>query len=216
MAVVGPGVGTATLANPGGNVTQLLINSPSFAPPINAGLAALGAPPGTTLYAQFLRDQQTIVDSGDPINYVALATVAHPIHLLQVVGGTPPPAGCTPSVPPPTNCPDQVVPNSATQALITASAHLPTGTAAPLIRIPAPAAPGPVAITGPVYVNFIEGDHGSIIDGKVLPVTIEMQAESITFAGGSLPPDPAIGFPGFPATPPGTTMFIGNPLVIQP
>jgi pimeloyl-ACP methyl ester carboxylesterase len=215
MAVVGPGVGTATLANPGGNVTQLLINSPSFAPPINAGLAALGAPPGTTLYAQFLRDQQTIVDSGDPINYVALATVAHPIHLLQVVGGTPPPAGCTPSVPPPTNCPDQVVPNSATQALITGSAHLPTGTAAPLIRIPAPAAPGPVAITGPVYVNFIEGDHGSIIDGKVLPVTIEMQGEAITFAGGPLPPDPAIGFPGFPPTTPGSTIFIGNPGVIQ-
>jgi pimeloyl-ACP methyl ester carboxylesterase len=215
MAVVGPGVGTATLANPGGNVTQLLINSPSFAPPINAGLAALGAPPGTTLYAQFLRDQQTIVDSGDPINYVALATVAHPIHLLQVVGGTPPPAGCTPSVPPPTNCPDQVVPNSATQALITGSAHLPTGTAAPLIRIPAPAAPGPVAITGPVYVNFIEGDHGSIIDGKVLPVTVEMQGEAITFAGGPLPPDPAIGFPGFPPTTPGSTIFIGNPGVIQ-
>jgi hypothetical protein len=49
----------------------------------------------------------------------------------------------------------------------------------------------------------------------VLPVTIEMQGEAVTFAGGSLPPDAAIGFPGFPAQPPGTTIFIGNPLVIQ-
>ena len=216
MAAVGPGVTTATLANPGGNLTQLLSTSPSFAPAINAGLAAQGATPGTTLYAQFLRDQQTIVDSGDPVNWVALATAAHPIHLLQVVGATPPPAGCTPAAPPPTNCPDQVVPNSSTRALITASAYLPTGTPGrPLTRIPAPAASGPVAITGPAYVNFIQGDHGSIIDGKVLPVTVEMQGEAITFAGGSLPPEPAIGFPGFPATSPGTTIFIGNPGVIQ-
>jgi pimeloyl-ACP methyl ester carboxylesterase len=217
MAVVGPGVDTATLANPGGRLPQILTTSPSFAPQINAGLEAQGVVPGTTLYADFFRDIQTLWDAGDPVSYVGLATAMHPIHLLQVVGGTPPPANCTPNAPPPDNCPDQVVPNATTQALVTASAYLPpTGAAGvPLTRIPAPAAPGPVAITGPVYVNFIEGDHGSIIDGKVLPVTIEMQAESITFAGGSLPPDPAIGFPGFPATPPGTTMFIGNPTVIQ-
>jgi pimeloyl-ACP methyl ester carboxylesterase len=218
MGVVGPGVGTATLANPGGLLPQILTTSPSFYPEVNAGLEAQGVFPGTTLYANFFRDIQTLWDAGDPVNYVGLATATHPIHLLQVVGATPPPANCTPNAPPPNDCPDQVVPNATTQALITASAYLPpTGAAGVVLtRIPAPAAPGPVPITGPVYVNFIEGDHGSIIDGKVLPVTIEMQAESITFAGGSLPPDPAIGFPGFPATPPGTTMFIGDPAVIQP
>jgi pimeloyl-ACP methyl ester carboxylesterase len=216
MALAGPAVGTATLANPGGRIPGILTESPSFAPKVNAGLEAQGLIPGTTLYANFWRDIQTLWDAGDPVNYVALATATHPIHMLQVVGASPPPAGCTPNVPPPVNCPDQVVTNTSTQALITASAYLPTGAAgAPLTRIPAPAAPGPVPITGPVYVNFIEGDHGSIIDGKVLPVTIEMQGEAITFAGGPLPPAPAIGFPGFPATPPGTTIFVGNPSVIQ-
>ena len=223
MAVVGPwsattgGVDTATLANPGGKLTVLLTDSPSFAPTVNAGLEAQGVFPGTTLYANYFRDIQTLFDAGDPISYIGLVTATHPTHLIQVVGGTPPPANCTPNAPPPVNCPDQVVINAATEALITASAYLPPAGSAgvPLMRIPAPAAPGPVAITGPVYVNFIEGEHGSLIDGKQLPVTIEMQAESITFAGGSLPPDPAIGFPGFPATPPGTTMFIGNPTVIQ-
>ena len=37
---------------------------------INAGLAAAGFPPGTSLYAQFFRDAQAIVDAGDGCNYV--------------------------------------------------------------------------------------------------------------------------------------------------
>ena len=32
------------------------------------------------------------------------------------------------------------------------------------------------------YVNFIQGDHGSIIDFKVPAVTYEMQGEMISFA----------------------------------
>ena len=63
-----------------------------MAPQINAGLEAQGLTPGTTLYAQFFRDSQTVIDAGDPINYISLATAQHPIHLLQVVGSTPPPA----------------------------------------------------------------------------------------------------------------------------
>jgi hypothetical protein len=218
MAVVGPGVSTATLANPGGRLSQILITSPSFAPQINAGLEAQGLIPGTTLYADFWRDIQTLWDAGDPVNYVGLATATHPIHLLQVVGGTPPPANCTPSAPPPNNCPDQVVPNATTQALITASAYLPpTGAAGvPLTRIPAPAAPGPVSITGSVYVSFIEGDHGSIIDDKVPAVTAEMQIEALSFVGSPIPPNPANPFfPGCPPSSPGTLICVFDPLVIQ-
>ncbi len=78
---------TATLAMPGGELANLLRESPTFAPQINAGLAAQGVSQGTTLYEQFFRDAQTAVDSGDPVNFIAQATALHPIHLIQVVGG---------------------------------------------------------------------------------------------------------------------------------
>jgi hypothetical protein len=186
---------TATLAMPGGQLANLLRESPTFAPQINAGLAAQGVSQGTTLYEQFFRDAQTAVDSGDPVNFIANATALHPIHLIQVVGGG-------------SSLPDQVVPNSATQRLIVASSYGP----AALTRIPAPAAPGPVQSAGGfrAYVNFVVGDHGSIIDPTASPAaTQQMQAESITFTG-----QPIVGF--FPGTPPGTTMLIANPTVIQP
>jgi hypothetical protein len=105
---------------------------------------------------------------------------------------------------------DQVVPNSATQRLIDA---------ATLSRIKAPSMPGPV--TNPSgfrsYVNFIVGDHGSIIDPTAsLAVTTEMQAEAITFAGAPVPPIPQLSFAGFPAAAPGTAVLVLNPPVIQP
>ena len=96
---VSPAVNTATLSVPGGLVTQLLLDSPSFAPRINAGLQAQGLLPGTTLYAQFFRDAQNVIDAGDPVNYIADAAASKPILLHQVLG-------------------DIVVPNSATQRLI--------------------------------------------------------------------------------------------------
>jgi|SRR5579863_1220990 len=186
-------VSTGTLASPGGNVTQLLLNSPTFAPVINAGLEAQGLIPGTTLYAQFFRDAQNAVDSGDPISYVAQAAALHPIHLLQVVGG----GG---------SLPDQVVPNSATAALIKASAYGPV----PLSQIKASQAPivnVAAGIRG--YVNFTQGDHGSIIDDVVPAVTAEMQTEAISFTGAPIPPA------GIPANTPGSTLLIANPTVIQ-
>ncbi|MEA3182248.1 MAG: hypothetical protein QOI59_5771 [Gammaproteobacteria bacterium] len=190
-------VSTATLAMPGGGLSQLLIDSPTFGPRIVAGLAAQGLMQGTTLFEQFLRDAQTAVDSGDPLNFIAAAAAQHPIHLLQIVGSAASP-------------PDQVVPNSATQRLIDAAA---------LARIHAPAAPGPV--TNPngfrAYVSFVVGDHGSIIDPTAsLATTTEMQGEAITFAGAPVPPIPQLSFPGFPATPPGSAILVLNPVVIQP
>jgi pimeloyl-ACP methyl ester carboxylesterase len=190
-------VSTATLAMPGGGLTYLLRDSPTFGPRIIAGLEAQGLVQGTTLFEQFLRDAQTVVDAGDPLNYIAAAATNHPIHLLQIVGSESSP-------------PDQVVPNSATQRLINAAA---------LVRIPAPALLGPVTNANGfrAYVNFVIGDHGSIIDPTAsLAVTMEMQAEAITFAGAPVPPIPQLSFPGFPATRPGTAILVLNPPVIQP
>jgi hypothetical protein len=201
----------ATLANAGGNWALLAQTSPSFSPAVLAALEAKGLVPGTTLFAQFWRDVQTIVDSGDPINYIALATAQHPIHMMQVVGTTPPPAGCSPSPPMP-GCPDQTVPNPATQALITASAYGPAGAAGALSRITAGQAPV-VTIPGGIrgYVNFIDGYHASLIDPSVsAAVTVEMQTEAISFTGAPIPPA------GIPANPPGTTLLLANPAVIQP
>jgi len=106
-----------------------------------------------------------------------------------------------------------VVPNSATQRLITASAY----GADVLTRIPAPASPGVVTSnsgTPPglrAYVNFLAGDHGSIIDPTAsAAVTAEMQGEAISFTGVAIPPA------GVAANTPGTTLLIANPTVIQP
>jgi pimeloyl-ACP methyl ester carboxylesterase len=187
-------VGTATLAMPGGGLANLLRDSPTLGPRIIAGISAQQ---GTTAFEQRMRDLQTVLDSGDPVNYIAAAASQHPIHLLQIVGS-------------PLSPPDQVVPNSATQRLIDA---------ATLSRIRAPSTPGPVANPSGFrsYVNFIVGDHGSIIDPTAsLAVTTEMQAEAITFAGAPVPPIPQLSFAGFTAAPPGTAVLVLNPPVIQP
>jgi pimeloyl-ACP methyl ester carboxylesterase/uncharacterized protein YdbL (DUF1318 family) len=165
---------TASGAMPGGGIAQLLRESPSFGPRITAGLVAQGLTPGTTLFDQFFRDAQTAVDSGDPLNYVTAAVALRPYHLIQIVGG-----GAV--------LPDQVVPNSATQRLITAAA------------IPKVATAGPNAVSRG-YVNFIVGDHGSILSPAAsLAATVEIQRQIVTFAASD-----------------GTTILVSNPAVIQP
>ncbi|MGH8369807.1 MAG: hypothetical protein ACRESC_02385, partial [Gammaproteobacteria bacterium] len=76
----------ATLANPGGNITNLLLNSDEFAPIINAGLQSEGVVAGTQFYDDFFRDAQTVIDAGDPANYAVAASAIHPIHMIEVVG----------------------------------------------------------------------------------------------------------------------------------
>jgi hypothetical protein len=119
---------------------------------------------------------QTVLDSGDPWNFIAAAAATHPIHLIQVVGSTPQPAGCNPNSPPPTGCSDQVVPNDATARIIAAGgftqAH-PPGAAGPALH---------------AFVNFTAGVHASFVDPRVDPaVTQEMQLEAISFTGQPIP-----------------------------
>jgi pimeloyl-ACP methyl ester carboxylesterase len=190
-------VSTGTLAMPGGGLPYLLRDSPTFGPRIVAGLEAQGLVQGTTLFEQFLRDAQTVVDSGDPLNYIAAAATRHPIHLLQIIGSA-------------SNPPDQVVPNSATQRLIDAAA---------LARIPAPHATGLVTNANGfrAYVNFVAGGHGSIIDPTASKlVTTEMQAEAISFTGAGIPPIPQIWPQTTPPTTAGTSILVLLPPVIEP
>ena len=157
---------TGELANAGGGIAQTIFDSPAFGPRLKAGLGAQGITEGSTLYAQFIRDAQTAVDAGDPINYIASASAARPLLLLQVVGGGTLPSGAaSPS--------DQVVVNSATQRLIDA------------LGLPRISTPGLNGVSRG-YVNFLFGDHGSIIDPtSSLATTREMQAESISFVNSS-------------------------------
>jgi hypothetical protein len=150
-------VKTATLAMPGGKLSNLLIDSATFGPRITAALGAKGLAPNTTLFNQFLRDVQNAVDSGDPFNYIGAAAAARPIHLIQVVG---PPS-------------DAVVPNNATARLILAGNLTKVST------------PGPNFNAGGyrAYVNFTAGDHSSILSPAAsLAATVEMQTETVVFA----------------------------------
>jgi len=69
LHAVEPEIKTAVLNVPGGYISQLLTNSPTFAPVVNAGLAENGLYPGTPEYSQFWLLAQTVIDSADPINY---------------------------------------------------------------------------------------------------------------------------------------------------
>ncbi|MDF3020998.1 MAG: Extracellular lipase, Pla/cef family [Steroidobacteraceae bacterium] len=179
---------TMAFAVPGGGLAELLRDSVQFGPRINAGLQAQGLLPGTSLYNQFMRDVQAIVDAGDSLNYVTAAANGRAIYFSQMVGGTPPPPN-----------PDQVIPNSATQRLITAL----QAAGVDFRRVP----PGPWVGSG--YVNFVAGDHGTLLSPAAsLAATAEMQTEVVTFTASGNPPVPG------PA--PSPTILVTNGAVVQP
>ena len=170
LAADGKKIVAATLASPGGDIGQMLLNSPTFAPQINAGLEAAGITPGTQFYADYFRSAQAVIDDGDPANYAAAATANDPIHMLEVVGGFDP---CS--------VPDTVVPNSATNLL----ARLMGLTTISSVG------PHPVGTNAGVLVQFTSGDHGSLLspappagctqDAAVFgAVTQEMQSEAVS------------------------------------
>ena len=153
---------SAYLNVPGGGLPYLLRDSQAFGPTINAGLAAKGLQPNTTLYEQFFRDAQTAVDAGDPLNYIAATVAAKPVLLTQVLN-------------------DTVIPNAATQRLIAA---------APFVKTNAPLAPPfyPVGAGTGTWVHFTSGSHGSLLSPAAsLAVTTEMQthAASLAASGGT-------------------------------
>jgi hypothetical protein len=88
-----------------------------------------------------------------------------------MVGG----GGTTPALP------DQVIPNSATQRLITAITNNGLAGGLPFPR----AVPG-TPVAGDGYVNFIVGDHGSLLSPTAsAAATGEMQAESVVYTAGN-------------------------------
>ncbi|AXQ27915.1 hypothetical protein D0B54_04145 [Solimonas sp. K1W22B-7] len=212
------GVNTATgagvLAMPGGGIAKLLDASASFGPRISAGLQAQTASfpvanrivQGNDNYETFIRFAQTLVDSGDPLNFAAATKANHPIYMIEVVG-------------------DAVVPNCAIKGdpLCPATDVLPisgylSGTT-PLARVmgltfrpgpgEGPALSVPVATANVLLgeaarynvVRFAQGDHGSILSPTAsADATTEMQRQAASFLksngaclpiGGACPAPPA-------------------------
>ena len=69
----------------GTQVAQVLVNSATFAPVINGGLAASGVNVGTSNYERFLYAAQSAMDAGDPVNYMqTLAALGVPALVQQI------------------------------------------------------------------------------------------------------------------------------------
>ena len=123
---------------------------------------AQGLLPGTTLYAQFIRDVQAIVDAGDPLNYVAAAAAQRPLSTS--------PRWWAARIPPPP------LPRPGDPELRDAAAD--RGVHRRGASLPARRAGHRGAGSG--YVNFIAGDHGSLLTPAAsAPATVEMQTEAV-------------------------------------
>lgn len=175
------------LSEPGGKIAYLLQTSPAFSPEINQGLAQQGLTPGTLAYEYFFQWAQTVIDSGDPLNYAAKAAANVPINMTEVVGNS-------------TNPPDEVVPNW-TENLLIKAMGLTTYTST---------AVDPNGIRG--VVKFNAGVHGSLLDPTSnATVTQQMQTQMAVFAAGC----PAV-ICGTALPPNGQTMLIKYPSVVTP
>jgi hypothetical protein len=149
---------SAALSAPGGVITRLLNDSAAFGPSIRAGLNAQGLTPGSYLYNLYFRDFQAVVDSGDPFNHIRDTQARVPTHLFKVLD-------------------DTVVPNSATDRLITAGGLTKLTTLGP----------NPVARGAGTWSFFKVGSHGTLFDPTAsLPATMEMQAQTISFSASAL------------------------------
>jgi hypothetical protein len=182
-------VQNGVLSVPGGGVVGLLLGSPVIGPVLLKALAAAGVVPGTPEFGQFTVAAQTVLDSGDPLNYAGAAANKN-LLLQEVVGGSLPVAGDI-SVSACPTCyaangtwlPDQDNPNTVP--------GFPLSGTEPLI-----AALGLSAITQTTQsatgirgaVRFVTGDHSSLLNPVYSPqATVEMQTEAVSFlaSGGT-------------------------------
>jgi hypothetical protein len=151
---------TATLSVPGGVLTQLGLDSPTFGPRIRASTNAAGMVTDSTIFNFYFRDAQTLIDAGDPINHIFDSQMAVPLHLQKVVG-------------------DTVIPNSATDRLI----------AAGNLKKTSALGPTPVGEGSGGYTTMTAGSHGSLFDPSAsLAATTEMQTQAVKFAASANQP----------------------------
>ena len=139
-------------------VAQVLVNSATFAPVINNGLAAGGVNVGTSNYERFLYAAQSAMDAGDPVNYAqTLAPLGVPTLVQQINN-------------------DAVIPNGAQVAPLTGTSALAALLDATQLDV------GTVQL-GRGYVKHTAGGHVSLLrpEGDAPQVTAELQTQVVTF-----------------------------------
>jgi len=142
----------------GTQVAQVLVNSATFAPIINSGLANSGVNTGTANYERFLYAAQTAMDSGDPVNFMeSLAKLGVPTLVQQINN-------------------DAVIPNSAAGAPLTGTKALANLLDATQLGL------GSTQL-GRGYVKHTAGGHTSLLrpEGNAPQVTAELQTQVVTF-----------------------------------
>lgn len=149
-----PPVQSGFMSAPGGGIANFLVASPAFGPAILEGLASLGIFPGTADFNLFLLATQTAIDSGDPINFGAMAAANHNVLVHEILG-------------------DQVIPN--------AVANAPLSGTEPLLTVMgltqySESAFDPAGLDA--AVKFTVGEHSSLLNPVNFPATtVEMQTQ---------------------------------------
>ena len=168
QAKYAPNVRTVTVAAPGGLLTQLLLDSPTFGATVRGGvLASFAANPATNNWpnngAQFnnlFREIQTLVDPGDPIN-----------HICECAQ-------------PQAAAPDQGQRRHRGAEQLDRSADHRRR-----LRQVNTLGPNAVGAGDGVFVAFKAGSHGSLFDPTAsLAATVEMQRQSVLFAASAVQP----------------------------
>ena len=155
---------SVTLAMPGGGIAELLNNSATFGPIIEAGLAEKGVIKGTSAYSAFMLSTQTVLDSADPINYALEVGAKQKIFAIEVVGGN-------------GNLPDQVIPNNVPTAPL-------SGTDPLVNNLQAETLIGNTrdVVTPNKTARYNVGNHSSILDPTESPeATASMQTQTAFF-----------------------------------
>jgi dienelactone hydrolase len=165
FTAIEPLVTSSFLSVPGGGIARMVEASPTFGPPIQAGLAALGIEKGTANYELFFTVTQTVVDSMDPINWIGEAARLKNVALHEVIGDT--------------VIPNQVLtaPLSGTEPLIRTGGL--TVYASTLVN------PSGVDAAGRFVPPAV---HSSLVDLTASPAaTVEMQKQMVSFiaSGGA-------------------------------
>jgi len=157
-------VNNGVLSAPGGGIANLLAGSETFGPVIRAGLQEAGVEPFSPDYFQFLLAAQTVIDSADPINWGAQATLTNSVIVQQIAG-------------------DTVVPNFVEGAPLSGTEPLMAVMGLdPIVETTT----DPMGIRG--AIRMLEGSHGSLLDPSASPAaTVELQgqAASMVASGGA-------------------------------
>lgn len=160
-----PDVRDAVIAMSGGGIAKLLDGSISFGPRIEAGLAAKGVVKGTPDYESFMGAFQTLIDSGDPVNYAVVTATGRGVLMFEVLG-------------------DTVVPNNVLADAPAGTVPSPLAGTDPLVFFLGLQTVSETTMGSDLkaLMRFVEGDHGSILDPSASLLTTQvMQNAMATF-----------------------------------